>query len=327
VHPVDRLIASHRLRIVEFTPFVVVAAVWFLFDDQLAFASQVLITILFALSLDLVLGFAGIVTLGHAAFFGTGAYAAGIYAIHVSPEPLSGLLVAGVAAGVVGLASGFVILRTHGLTQLMLTLAIAALLGEAANKASFLTGGNDGLQGIEISPVLGIFRFDLYGRTAYLYSAAVLFCGWFFLRRLVHSPFGRSLIGTRENAARMHAIGAPVRQRLLMAYTIAAVIAGAAGGMLAQTTQFVGLGTLGFERSGELVIMLVFGGIGRLYGAFAGAALYMIAQDQLAKYDPIFWNFWIGLLLVLVVLFARGGVLGLCDRATQAVRSVWTRSR
>ena len=327
MHPVDRLIASHRLRIVEFTPFVVVAAVWFLFDDQLAFASQVLITILFALSLDLVLGFAGIVTLGHAAFFGTGAYAAGIYAIHVSPEPLSGLLVAGVAAGVVGLASGFVILRTHGLTQLMLTLAIAALLGEAANKASFLTGGNDGLQGIEISPVLGIFRFDLYGRTAYLYSAAVLFCGWFFLRRLVHSPFGRSLIGTRENAARMHAIGAPVRQRLLMAYTIAAVIAGAAGGMLAQTTQFVGLGTLGFERSGELVIMLVFGGIGRLYGAFAGAALYMIAQDQLAKYDPVFWNFWIGLLLVLVVLFARGGVLGLCDRATQAVRSVWTRSR
>jgi len=327
VHPVDRLIASHRLRIVEFTPFVVVAAVWFLFDDQLAFASQVLITILFALSLDLVLGFAGIVTLGHAAFFGTGAYAAGIYAIHVSPEPLSGLLVAGVAAGVVGLASGFVILRTHGLTQLMLTLAIAALLGEAANKASFLTGGNDGLQGIEISPVLGIFRFDLYGRTAYLYSAAVLFCGWFFLRRLVHSPFGRSLIGTRENAARMHAIGAPVRQRLLMAYTIAAVIAGAAGGMLAQTTQFVGLGTLGFERSGELVIMLVFGGIGRLYGAFAGAALYMIAQDQMAKHDPVFWNFWIGLLLVLVVLFARGGVLGLCDRATQAVRSVWTRSR
>ena len=327
MHPVDRLIASHRLRIVEFTPFVVVAAVWFLFDDQLAFASQVLITILFALSLDLVLGFAGIVTLGHAAFFGTGAYAAGIYAIHVSPEPLSGLLVAGVAAGVVGLASGFVILRTHGLTQLMLTLAIAALLGEAANKASFLTGGNDGLQGIEISPVLGIFRFDLYGRTAYLYSAAVLFCGWFFLRRLVHSPFGRSLIGTRENAARMHAIGAPVRQRLLMAYTIAAVIAGAAGGMLAQTTQFVGLGTLGFERSGELVIMLVFGGIGRLYGAFAGAALYMIAQDQMAKHDPVFWNFWIGLLLVLVVLFARGGVLGLCDRATQAVRSVWTRSR
>jgi len=327
VHPVDRLIASHRLRIVEFTPFVVVAAVWFLFDDQLAFASQVLITILFALSLDLVLGFAGIVTLGHAAFFGTGAYAAGIYAIHVSPEPLSGLLVAGAAAGAVGLASGFVILRTHGLTQLMLTLAIAALLGEAANKASFLTGGNDGLQGIEISPVLGIFRFDLYGRTAYLYSAAVLFCGWFFLRRLVHSPFGRSLIGTRENAARMHAIGAPVRQRLLMAYTIAAVIAGAAGGMLAQTTQFVGLGTLGFERSGELVIMLVFGGIGRLYGAFAGAALYMIAQDQMAKHDPVFWNFWIGLLLVLVVLFARGGVLGLCDRATQAVRSVWTRSR
>ena len=167
--------------------------------------------ILFALSLDLVLGYAGIVTLGHSAFFGVGAYAAGIYAARISGEPLSGLLVGAVAAAAVGWASGLVILRTHGLTLLMLTLAVTALLAEAANKASFITGGADGLQGMDIDPIFGVFRFDLFGRTAYLYCLAVLFLAWLFARRLVHSSFGRSLIGIRENTARMHAIGSPVR--------------------------------------------------------------------------------------------------------------------
>ena len=187
-------------------------------------------------------------------------------------EPLSGLLVGALAAAAVGWPSGLVILRTHGLTLLMLTLAVTALLAEAANKASFITGGADGLQGVDIDPILGVFRFDLYGRTAYLYCLVVLFLAWLFARRLVHSPFGRSLIGIRENAARMHAIGSPVRRRLLTIYTISAALAGIAGALLAQTTQFVGLTVLGFERSGEIVIMLVFGGIGRLYGAFVGAS-------------------------------------------------------
>jgi branched-chain amino acid transport system permease protein len=298
----------------ETIPWIVAGAVYFLFADQLPFASQILIMILFALSLDLVLGFAGIVTLGHAAFYGTGAYAAGIYAIHVSHEPLSGLLVAAAAAALVGVVSGTVILRTHGLTQLMLTLAFATLLAETANKASFITGGNDGLQGIEIDPIAGLFRFDMFGRTGYLYCLIVLFCGWLALRVLLASPFGRSLIGIRENVSRMHAIGAPVARRLLITYAIGAAMAGLAGGLLAQTTQFVGQSVLSFERSGEIVIMLVFGGIGRLHGAFVGVAVYMIAQDQLAKSDPLFWNFWIGLILVLAVLFARGGILGLIAR-------------
>jgi len=274
-----------------------------------------LITILFALSLDLVLGFAGIVTLGHAAFYGAGAYAAGIYAIHVSSEPLSGLLVAAVAGAAIGVGSGLIILRTRGLTQLMLTLAIATLLAEAANKASFITGGNAGLQGIEIDPIGGLFRFDMFGRTGYLYCLIVLFCCWAVLRVLLASSFGQSLVGIRENVTRMHAIGAPVAGRLLIAYAIGAAMAGIAGGLLAQTTQFVGQSVLSFERSGEIVVMLVFGGIGRIYGAFIGVAIYMIAQDQLAKSQPEFWNFWIGALLVLTVLFARGGVLGLLDKA------------
>jgi branched-chain amino acid transport system permease protein len=314
VSPVDALIRRHRLRAIELLPWIIAVGGYFAFADYLPLGSQILIMILFALSLDLVLGYAGIVTLGHSAFFGVGAYAAGIYAARVSGEPLSGLLIGAGAAAAVGWASGMVILRTKGLALLMLTLAVTALLAEAANKASFVTGGADGLQGVDISPIFGVFRFDLFGRTAYVYCLVVLFLSWLFARHLVHSSFGQSLIGIRENVARMHAIGSPVRRRLLPVYTIAAAFAGVAGALLAQTTQFVGLTVLGFQRSGEIVIMLVFGGVGRLYGAFVGATLYMIAQDQLAKMDPEFWYFWIGLLLVLLVMFARGGILGLLDR-------------
>jgi len=306
--------SPHRLRPLEALPWIAAAAVWFAFGDQLPFASQILIAILLTLSLDLVLGFAGVVTLGHAAFFGAGAYAAGIYAVQVSSEPLSGLLVGAAAAALYGALSGLVVLRTHGLTQLMLTLAFATLLAEAANKASFITGGNDGLQGIEIDPILGLFRFDMFGRTGYLYCLIVLFCAWIFVRVLLASPFGLSLVGIRENRGRMQAIGAPVGRRLLIAYTIGAALAGIAGALLAQTTEFVGQSVLDFERSGSILIMLVFGGIGRVYGAFVGVAVYMIAQDELAKGDPVYWNFWIGAILVLTVLFGRGGILGALDR-------------
>jgi len=312
--PVDRVVRSHKLRPIELLPWILAVGAYFQFDGYLPLGSQILIMIMFALSVDLVMGYAGIVTLGQAAFFGVGAYTAGIYAVHVTGEPLSGLVLGALAAALVGFISGLVILRTHGLTLLMLTLAVVSLLQEAANKASFITGGADGLQGMSINPILGLFRFDLFGKTAYLYCLVALFAVWVFARLLVHSPFGRTLTGIRENVTRMHAIGSPVRGRLLTIYTIAAGIAGLAGALLAQTTQFVGLTSLTFERSGEIVIMLVFGGIGRLYGAFVGATFYMVAQDQLAKIDPIFWNFWIGLLLVLAVMFARGGILGLIDQ-------------
>jgi branched-chain amino acid transport system permease protein len=318
--PVAQLIRAHRLRPIELLPWIVAIGAYFVFSGYLPLGSQILIMILFALSLDLVLGYAGIVTLGQAAFFGTGAYAAGIWSVHVTGEPLSGLLIGALAAAIVGLVSGAIILRTTGLTLLMLTLAITSLLAAAANDAVAVTGGNDGLQGVTINPILGWFDFDLYGRTAYLYCLIVLFFAWWFVRRLVHAPFGQALVGIRENVTRMHAIGTPVRLRLLTVYTIAAALAGVAGALLTQTTQFVGLTTLGFERSGEIVIMLVLGGTGRLYGAFIGATVYMIAQDQLAEADPVFWDFWIGLLLVLIVLFARGGILGLTDRLLTLLR-------
>jgi branched-chain amino acid transport system permease protein len=306
--------ADPRIRFLEWLPWLAAIAVLFLLPDYLSLGARILTYILFALSLDLILGYAGIITLGHSAFFGIGAYVAGILSAKLGvTDPLLLLVAAAALAGAFGVASGTVILRTHGLTQLMLTLAIAAVCLEVAHKATPITGGADGLSGVIIAPIFGTFRFDLFGRTAYLWCLTVLFAGWWLTRRIIYSPFGATLAGIRENRVRMHAIGVPVYRRLLTAYAISAMIAGVAGALLAETNQFVGLNVLGFEPSGELMVMLILGGVGRLYGAFVGPLVYLIAQDFLAKQFPEYWYFGIGLMLVLVVLFARGGILGLVD--------------
>jgi branched-chain amino acid transport system permease protein len=312
--------AAHRLRVGEMLPWLCAAGAYFIFPGYLALGGQIFIMVLFALSLDLILGYAGIVTLGHAAFFGTGAYVAGILAVHGWTEPLSLLVAAGAVAALLGAVTGAIVLRTSGLTLLMVTLVVSELLQEAANRLGGLTGGADGLQGIAIAPLFGFFRFDLFGRTAYLYCLVILFLAWAAARLIVRSPFGRSLVGIRENVTRMHAIGSPVFRRRLRIYAISAGIAGIAGALLTETTQFVALQVLSFELSGTVLVMLILGGVGRLYGAFIGAPLYMIAQDQLARDNPAYWLFWIGLLLVVVVIFARGGMLGIVDRLRGAAR-------
>jgi branched-chain amino acid transport system permease protein len=277
--------------------------------NYLSLASQIAITALFALSLDLILGYAGIVSLGHAAYFGVGAYAAGLLAKHYWGEPLSGLVLAALMAGVVGYATSHIVVRFRHLALIMLTLGLGLLLHEAANSASGLTGGADGLQGINVSSLLG-FKFDLYGRTAYAYSLAVLFLCFLAARRIIHSPFGLALRGIRENATRMPAIGAPSRAHLRKVYTIAAVIAGIAGAVLAQTTETVSLETLSFGRSADVLVILILGGAGRLYGGIIGAIIYMVARDQFSGINPQYWYFWIGLLLVAVVMFLPNGILG-----------------
>jgi branched-chain amino acid transport system permease protein len=311
---IDAFARRHRLRWAELLPWAVAIGAFFVFPDYLALGAQVLATILFALSLDLILGYAGIVTLGHAAFFGTGAYTAGLLAAHGWGEPITGLAVAALVSAIVGVLSGAIVLRAQGLTLLMVTLVVASMLYEAANKAAGITGGADGLSGMNVWPVLG-FHFDLFGVTAYWYCLATLFLCLLAARVVVHSPFGRSLTGIRENERRMHAIGSPVFLRRLTIYTISAAMAGVAGALIAQTTGFVGLDTLDpINRSGAVLIMLILGGVGRLYGAFIGVPLYMILQDQFAEIDPVYWYFWIGLVLVLVVVFARGGAFGVADR-------------
>ncbi|WP_458765720.1 branched-chain amino acid ABC transporter permease [Cupriavidus basilensis] len=309
-----------RWRVGEIAFWLVPVAVFFLLPGYLILGSQVLITGLFALSLDLLLGYAGIVSLGHAAFFGLGAYTAGLLAAHGWGEPVSGLLAAGAVAGLAGWLASFLVVRGGDLTRLMVTLGIGLMLFEAANKAAFLTGGVDGLSGVTMAPLLGLFEFDLFGKTAYLYSLVVTFLLFVLVRRLVASPFGLSLRGMREGVRRMPALGVDVPRRLGAVFAVAAALAGVAGGLLAQTTQFVGMDVLGFPRSAELLVMLVLGGAGRLYGALLGAAVFMVAQDVLAGINPVYWQFWIGLLLVVIVLFARGGLMGALDALRRAMR-------
>lgn len=314
-------VADSRIRTIEWLPWILAVACYFVAPSYLPLGSYVLTMIIFALSLDLILGYGGIVTLGHSAYFGTGAYVAGIFALRVTGEPLLGLLTGTFCASLLGLLTGLVILRTRGLALLMLTLAITSLCLEVANKATTWTGGADGLGGFTMQPILGLFKFDFFGKTAYVYCLVVLFGCWWLVRRLIYSPFGASLTGVRENNVRMHAVGAPVYGRLLMAYTISAALAGLAGALLTQTTQFVGLKVFGFELSGELMVMLILGGVGRIYGAFIGPLTYLSAQDYLAKQFPEYWYFGIGLMLVLVVMFARGGILGILDGAIAGLRS------
>ena len=299
-----------RWRSVETAFWLATLLPFVLFPSYLSLASQVAITALFALSLDLILGYAGIVSLGHAAFFGVGAYTAGVVSKHLWGEPVSLLVVAGVVSGVVGWAMSFVVCRFRHLALIMITLGFGLLLHEAANSAHWLTGGADGLQGADFWPVLGLFRFDLYGRTAYAYSLAVLFLVFLLARRLVHSPFGLALRGIRENPVRMPAIGSASLAHLRKAYTIAAVMAGIAGALIAETTGIVALDVLAFERSAEVLVVLILGGAGRLYGGIAGAVIYLVARDQLSGVNPQYWYFWIGLLLVAVVTFLPNGVLG-----------------
>jgi branched-chain amino acid transport system permease protein len=283
---------------------------FFLFQSYLSLASQIAITALFAVSVDLVLGYAGIVTLGHAMFFGLGAYAAGLISTAGWGEPLSGLLMAGAFAGLVGYLASFVIVRVQHLALIMITLGLGFLVYELANAMSWLTGGTDGLEGVDTWPILGLFRFDLWGYTAYGYSLAALFLGLLLSRQIVHSSFGLSLRGIRENVRRMPAVGSDHRRHLQKIYTISAALAGCAGALLTQTTDTVSLDTLSFQRSADVVVMLILGGTGRLYGAVVGAIIFMVARDQLSDINPQYWYFWIGLLLMAVVLLMPKGILG-----------------
>lgn len=291
--------------------------------SYLSLASQIAITALFAVSLDLILGYAGIVSMGHAAFFGVGAYAAGLLAKHGWGEPITGLVIAAAIAGLMGWAMSFIIARFRHLALIMITLGLGLLLHEAANSASAITGGADGLQGVRMWPIFGIFKFDLYGTVAYVYSLVVLFLCFLVARRIIHSPFGLALRGIRENAVRMPAIGATNAAHIRKIYTIAAVIAGIAGALLAQTTETVSLEVLSFQRSADVLVILILGGAGRLYGGIVGAVIYMVARDQFSGVNPQYWYFWIGLLLIAVVMLLPNGILGGLARLTASWKGRW----
>jgi len=299
-----------RVRPLEVAFWVAPLVAFFVFPDRRLFASQVFVYGLFALSLDLILGYAGILSLGHAAFFGTGAYTAGLLARAGWTEPLSGRAAAGVVSWLLGYAASTLVVPGADLSRLMVTLGIGFLLYEVANQASSLTGGVDGLSDMQPGALFGKLRFALDGTTAFLYALAVLLVFFVFARRLVGSPFGLALRGIRENARRMPAVGVNVNRRLRAVFGLGAGMAGVAGAVLAQTTQFVGIDTLGFQRSAEILIIVVFGGPGRLYGALLGVTVFLLAQDWLSGISPAYWQFWLGAVLVLLVLVAHDGLMG-----------------
>jgi branched-chain amino acid transport system permease protein len=308
------IVRRSRLRVADVIPWIIAAAAFFVFPKDLNLGTQIVVAVLFVLSVDLVVGYAGIVTLGHGAFFGLGAYCAGIIAVRWTGNPFVGLACAALLSGFAGLLSGAVILRARGLTLLMLTLGMLLMMEEAASRAAWLTGGTDGLNGVVIEPLFGLWDWDFLGHTSYIYCLVIAFIGFVIVRTIVMSPFGLSIRGIQENVVRMEAIGAPVRLRLIVVYTISAAIAGLAGAANAQAAQFVSLHVLSFEFSGTALIMLILAGPGRLYGAFIGPPLYMIASQLFSKHDPTYWTFWLGIFLIGAVMFGRGGILGLADR-------------
>jgi branched-chain amino acid transport system permease protein len=282
---------------------------WFVLPGHALLGNEIAILALFALSLDLILGYAGIVSLGHAAFFGTGAYAAALFAKHVMPDPLVGLLAATGTAALLGLATSALILRGTDLTRLMVTLGVAAVLYELANRFDAITGGADGLQGVVMGPLLGRIEFDLGGRVAWAYSLSVLVAVLVLCRRLVHSPFGYGLQALRDNRLRAAALGMDVNARLVAIYTLSGALAGAAGALLAQTTGFASLDLLDFHRSADVMLVVVIGGAGWLWGGVLGAISFKLLHDVISALTPQYWTFWLGLFLVVLMLVGRERLL------------------
>ncbi len=299
------LLARARWRPWEIAAWVVLWALPVVLGSHAALINEIAILALFALSLDLILGYAGIVSLGHAAFFGIGAYGAGLFAKHVMPDPVVGLLVAMALSAVVGLLTSPMIVRGTDLTRLMVTMGVALVLYELANKFDGLTGGADGLQGVVMGPLLGQFEFDLGARVASAYSMAVLFVAFLLLRRVVHSPFGSSLQALRDNRLRMGAIGLSVNGRLAAIYTLAAALAGASGALLTQTTGFASLDAFDFHRSADVMLALVIGGAGWLWGGLVGALAFKVLHDLISSVTAQYWTFWIGLFLVVLMMVGR----------------------
>jgi len=303
------VLSASRMKVWEPIFWLLALASPWIAQQHALIINEIAIVALFAVSLDLVLGYTGIVSLGHAAFLGFGAYSAALFAKWVIPDPLVGLLVGTLAATLLGALCSTTILRGSDLTRLMVTLGMALILYELANKLDGLTGGSDGLQGVVMGPVLGRFEFDLMGQVAAWYSLSVLCLCFMLARRLVHSPLGATLMAVRDNRLRAMAIGIPVHARLAVVYTVAAGVAGAAGALMAQTTGFASLDVFALDRSADVMLMLVIGGVGWLYGGVAGAIVFKLMHDVISGITPQYWTFWMGLFLVVLVMVGRERLL------------------
>jgi branched-chain amino acid transport system permease protein len=286
-------------------------ASYLLFPDYLLLLSNLFVLAIFALSYDLLQGHAGIVSLGHAAFFGLGAYTAALMAKAGVAEPVAGLAGAMAVGAVAAFCIAPIVVRGTDFTRLLVTLGAGSLLYEAANKARWLTGGTDGLPDFDVGPVFGTFAFDFMGKTAFAYALAVLVVVVLFLTLVTQSPFGLALKGIRENVRRMPAIGAPVGRHLAVVYTLSGAIAALAGAVLAQINRFASIDMMGFDRSAEVMMMVTIGGTGNIAGVVSGAALFGYAKDFMSTISPKYWHLGLGVMLMLSVFVIRNGLAGI----------------
>jgi branched-chain amino acid transport system permease protein len=284
---------------------------YFLFPDDLALLTRLIGISFLVLSLDLVTGYCGVATLGHAAQFGVAAYAVGIACVRGVTDPVALLAIGIVAGTLMGLISGALIARFRGLPQLVLSIAIGQLVAALANKLQWLTGGSDGMSGILPGKVFGIYNFDMYSRTAFLFSLATLVVVFMALSRFVRSPFGLLCRGIKDDDLRARMIGVAVYPRLVIMYGVAGAVAGVGGALTAISTGVVGLDSVGFERSAEALVMLVLGGAGHLWGALVGALIFQIFEHIVSAANPFHWMTLVGLLLILIVVFAPRGLIEL----------------
>jgi branched-chain amino acid transport system permease protein len=316
-----------RWRWSEIAFWLAIVVLIVLFPSRDSLINEILVSGLFALSLDLILGLAGIVSLGQAAFYGAGAYAAAILASQGYNDPILLLLIGAIVGGLLALVTAPLLLRGTDLTRLMVTMGVALMLGELANRNSWLTGGADGLE-FEMRPVLGLFAIGFTGqRNAALYSLVVLFLGFALARRVQQSPFGLSLSAVRENRLRAGALGIATHRRLIGVYALSGAFAGVAGALLAETTQIASLDLFDFHRSADVLLMLIIGGAGYLYGGIIGAAVFIVLRDVISAATPQYWEFWIGLLLVVLVLSGRDRLSSLVDRTLRIILPNMARPR
>lgn len=274
----------------------------------LALLTRALIFAIAALSLDLILGVGGLVSFGHAAFLGIGAYVTGIMITEGRSEALAILPVILAVCALFGVITGAVCLRTRGVAFIMITLAFGQMVYFLAQALSAY-GGDDGLTLYEKSTLLGFNPFA--SRTSFYYSVLIALGGAYLLvRGLVASRFGRVLRAARENPARVSVTGFDVTRVRLVAYVISGMLAGLSGFFLANHTEFVSPAFMSWQRSGELIFMAVLGGVGSLHGAIIGAIAYLIAEDALSHLTE-HWRVIFGPMIILFVLFTRGGIVGM----------------
>lgn len=284
-----------------------------LFPDYLGLLRTIFIVAIFALSYDLLQGYAGIVSLGHAVFFGLGAYTVAVLGGHGWTEPLLTLAAAMVVAGAAAGTLAPIVVVGNDFSRLLVTLGMGFLFHEVANQAHGLTGGADGLSSFTVGPIAGRWAFDFVGRVAFFYTLAGLVFTYLAVWRLSTSPFGLALRGLRENTPRMHAVGAAVARHRGVAYVLSGALAGMAGAMLAQTSNFASLDMLGFERSADVLIITALGGTGSVAGVVLGASLFTWLEDALSSLSPKYWQLGVGLVLMASVFVLPRGLAGLAD--------------